>query len=140
LFFAFAAHAGLHDAGDETARAGATVHFQIGDQDIQSAAGQLVQVGCGVSGSTVSEVRRLPSPRPRWTLSAIALSAAARRLHGMTRLDPLTAGADAKRTALLLRDARAVLRRLDILASVAIAADDPAVLLTPRRARPWSGW
>jgi len=51
------------------------------------------------------------------------------RLHGMTRLDPLTAGADAKRTAMLLRDARAVLRRLDILASVAIAADDPAVLL-----------
>jgi hypothetical protein len=47
----------------------------------------------------------------------------------MTRLDPLTAGADAKRTAMLLRDARAVLHRLDILASVAIAADDPAALL-----------
>ena len=53
----------------------------------------------------------------------------ARRLRAMTRLDPLTAGADAKRTALLLRDARAVLRRLDIRASVAIAADDPAVVL-----------
>ena len=30
---------------------------------------------------------------------------------------------------MLLRDARAVLHRLDILASVAIAADDPAALL-----------
>ena len=47
----------------------------------------------------------------------------------MTRLDPLTAGGDAKRTAMLLRDARAVLHRLDILASVAIAADDPAIML-----------
>jgi hypothetical protein len=54
---------------------------------------------------------------------------AASKPHRMTRPDPVTAGADAKRTAMLLRDARAVLRRLDILASVAIAADDPAVLL-----------
>ena len=53
----------------------------------------------------------------------------ARRLVGMTRLDLLNSGADAKRTAMLLRDARAVLRRLDILASAAIAADDPAILL-----------
>jgi hypothetical protein len=36
----------------------------------------------------------------------------------MTRLDPLAAGAEAKQTAMLLRDARAVLRRLDVLASV----------------------
>lgn len=53
----------------------------------------------------------------------------ARRLHNVPRLDPLTASADAKRTAMLLRDARAVLRRLDTLASAAIGADDPAVLL-----------
>jgi hypothetical protein len=29
----------------------------------------------------------------------------------------------------MLRDARSVLRRIDVLASVAIAADDPAILL-----------
>jgi hypothetical protein len=75
---------------------------------------------------------RRPSPsRPRWTVSATFApsAAAARRLAGMTRLDPLTAGADAKRTEMLLRDARAVLHRLDTLASVAIAADDPAARL-----------
>ena len=39
------------------------------------------------------------------------------------------AGAEAKQTAMLLRDARAVLRHLDVLASVAIAAEDPAIVL-----------
>jgi len=47
----------------------------------------------------------------------------------MPRVDPLAAAADAKRTAMLLRDARAVLRRLDVLAATAIAVDDPAILL-----------
>jgi hypothetical protein len=47
----------------------------------------------------------------------------------MTRIDPMIAAADAKRTAMMLRNARAVLRRIDLLMSVANAADDPAVLL-----------
>lgn len=47
----------------------------------------------------------------------------------MTRIDPMIAAADAKRTAMMLRDARAVLHRVDLLMSIATAADDPAVLL-----------
>ena len=47
----------------------------------------------------------------------------------MTRLDPLTAGLQAKRTAMLLRDARAILRRLDVIAALAIATDDSALPL-----------
>jgi hypothetical protein len=43
----------------------------------------------------------------------------------MTRVDPATAGLDAKRTAMLLRDARAVLRKVDVLAATALAIDDP---------------
>lgn len=45
----------------------------------------------------------------------------------MTRLDPAAAGLDAKRTAMLLRDARAVLRKVDVLAATALAVDDPAL-------------
>ncbi|MDQ6947600.1 MAG: hypothetical protein M3256_15355 [Actinomycetota bacterium] len=47
----------------------------------------------------------------------------------MTRLDPTSAATDSKRTAALLRDARAVLRRLDTLATTALAVDDPAAAL-----------
>ncbi len=39
--------------------------------------------------------------------------------------DPAAATALAKRTARLLRDARAVQRRLDVLATAALAVDDP---------------
>ena len=45
----------------------------------------------------------------------------------MTRLDAATAALDVKRTAMLLRDARAVLRRIDVLMAAASAVDDPAV-------------
>lgn len=45
----------------------------------------------------------------------------------MPRLDPATATGDVKRTAMLLRDARAVLRRIDVLMAAAAAVDDPAV-------------
>ena len=45
----------------------------------------------------------------------------------MTRTDPAAAGLDAKRDAMLLRDARAVLRRVDVLAATALAVDDPAL-------------
>ena len=45
----------------------------------------------------------------------------------MTRLDPAAAALDLKRTATLLRDARAVLRRVDVLAATALAVDDPAL-------------
>ena len=45
----------------------------------------------------------------------------------MTRLDPAAAAADVKRTAMLLRDARAVLRRIDVLMAAAAATDDPVV-------------
>lgn len=45
----------------------------------------------------------------------------------MTRLDPAAAGLDAKRTAMLLRDARAVLRKVDVLAATALAVDDPSL-------------
>lgn len=44
----------------------------------------------------------------------------------MTAGDPVAAAQEVKRTAALLRDARAVLRRLDILATAAQVADDPA--------------
>jgi soluble cytochrome b562 len=40
--------------------------------------------------------------------------------------DPIRAAQEVKRTAALLRDARAVLRKLDVLAAAARAADDPA--------------
>lgn len=42
-------------------------------------------------------------------------------------LDPIAAGLDAKRTAMLLRDARAVLRKVDVLMATAAAVDDPAL-------------
>ena len=45
----------------------------------------------------------------------------------MTRLDPTAAALDVKRTAMLLRDARAVLRKVDVLMADAAAVDDPAV-------------
>ncbi len=41
----------------------------------------------------------------------------------MTGLD----AADAKRTAMLLRDARAVLRKVDVLMATAATVDDPAL-------------
>ncbi len=40
--------------------------------------------------------------------------------------DPITAAQEVKRTAALLRDARAVLRRLDALVAAARADGDPA--------------
>jgi hypothetical protein len=61
--------------------------------------------------------------------ATITAAAVVGQTTGMSRVDPLTAGADAKRTAMLLRDARAVLRRLDVLAATAIASDDRAVPL-----------
>jgi hypothetical protein len=45
----------------------------------------------------------------------------------MSRLDPAAAALDVKRTAMLLRDARAVLRRVDVLMAAAAASDDPAL-------------
>jgi hypothetical protein len=90
------------------------------------------RVGDRAYGHHLSADRLSPSPssyRPPSAPHGCSYSVEARRLYRMTRLDPLTAGVDAKRTAMLLREARAVLRRLDILAAVAIAADDPAVLL-----------
>ncbi len=45
----------------------------------------------------------------------------------MTRLDPVVAAADVKRTAALLRDARSILRRIDVLAATAAAVEDPAL-------------
>jgi hypothetical protein len=45
----------------------------------------------------------------------------------VTRIDPAAASLDVKRTAMLLRDARAVLRRVDVLMAAAAAVDDPAV-------------
>ena len=44
----------------------------------------------------------------------------------MTAGDPIRAAQEVKRTAALLRDARAVLRKLDVLAAAAREADDPA--------------
>ena len=45
----------------------------------------------------------------------------------MTRIDPAAASLDVKRTAMLVRDARAVLRRVDVLMATAAATEDPAV-------------
>jgi hypothetical protein len=45
----------------------------------------------------------------------------------MPPLDAVTAGLEAKRTAALLRDARAVLRKIDVLAATAATAEDPAL-------------
>lgn len=45
----------------------------------------------------------------------------------MTRVDPVAAAADVKRTAALLRDARSILRRSDILLATAAAVEDPAL-------------
>jgi hypothetical protein len=45
----------------------------------------------------------------------------------MTTRDPIRAGQEVKRTQALVRDARAVLRKLDVLAAMALAAEDPAV-------------
>jgi hypothetical protein len=53
----------------------------------------------------------------------------------LTRLDLTSAATDSKRTAALLRDARAALRRLDTLATTALTADDPAVALVAEARR-----
>lgn len=45
----------------------------------------------------------------------------------MSRPDPVTAAADVKRTAALLRDARGILRRIDVLMATAAAVEDPAL-------------
>ena len=45
----------------------------------------------------------------------------------MTRVDPVAAAADVKRTAALLRDARSILRRIDVLMATAAAIEDPAL-------------
>ncbi len=41
--------------------------------------------------------------------------------------DPIEAAREVKRTAMLLADARAVLRKLDVLAAQALATEDPTV-------------
>jgi hypothetical protein len=43
-----------------------------------------------------------------------------------TPTDPAALLAESKRTAAMLRDARSVLRRIDILAATASATDDPS--------------
>jgi hypothetical protein len=45
----------------------------------------------------------------------------------MTARDPLELAREVKRTETLLHDARAVLRRLDVLAAQAMATEDPAL-------------
>ncbi|MGD1053669.1 MAG: hypothetical protein ABR950_07545 [Candidatus Dormibacteria bacterium] len=45
----------------------------------------------------------------------------------MREQDPMQAAQAVKRTAMLLRDARAVLRRVDVLAAQALATEDPAL-------------
>lgn len=45
----------------------------------------------------------------------------------MKQDDPAAALAEMKRTAMLLRDARSVLRRVDTLAATAMAVDDPSL-------------
>ena len=45
----------------------------------------------------------------------------------MTARDPIEAVREVKRTEVLLRDARAVLRKLDVLAAQAMATEDPAL-------------
>ena len=47
----------------------------------------------------------------------------------MIRIDPAAAALDVNRTATLLRDARSVRRRIDVLAATALAVDDPTVPL-----------
>lgn len=44
----------------------------------------------------------------------------------MTGDDPITTGQAVRRTEALLRDARAVLRRVDVLLATALAIEDPA--------------
>jgi ribosomal 50S subunit-associated protein YjgA (DUF615 family) len=45
----------------------------------------------------------------------------------MRERDPIEAAREVKRTETLLRDARAVLRRVDVLAAQAVATGDPAL-------------
>jgi hypothetical protein len=45
----------------------------------------------------------------------------------MREQDPIQAAREVKRTETLLRDARAVLRNLDVLAAQALATEDPAL-------------
>jgi hypothetical protein len=45
----------------------------------------------------------------------------------VTRDDPVGAAQAVKRTEALLRDARAVLRRLDVVMATALAVEDPAL-------------
>ena len=45
----------------------------------------------------------------------------------MTRIDPAAATADQKRTAALLRDARSILRRINVLMATAAALEDPVL-------------
>ncbi len=45
----------------------------------------------------------------------------------MREQDPIEAAREVKRTATLLRDARAVLRKLDVLAAQALATEDPVL-------------
>ena len=53
--------------------------------------------------------------------------AAGRRLAVVNDNEALTAGRAVKQTAILLRDARAVLRKLDTLAAQAAATEDPSL-------------
>lgn len=59
-----------------------------------------------------------------WALTCC--NALGRRLIAMTSPDPIAAGLDAKRSAMLLRDARAVLRKVDVLMASAAAVNDPS--------------
>jgi hypothetical protein len=63
---------------------------------------------------------------PRGRRRARVAGPADGRGRAMTAGDPIRAAQQVKRTATLLRDARAVLRKLDVLAAAARAADDPA--------------
>jgi hypothetical protein len=58
----------------------------------------------------------------------------------MREQDPIQAARAVKRTETLLRDARAVLRRVDVLAATALAVDDPGSPTSPRSATPPTAW
>ena len=53
----------------------------------------------------------------------------------MREQDPIEAAREVKRTETLLRDARAVLRKLDVLAAQALATEDPGARRHRRPAR-----
>jgi hypothetical protein len=58
----------------------------------------------------------------------------------MTGDDPIATGQAVKRTEALLRDARAVLRRVDVLLATALAIEDPALPEIAASATPAIAW